>query len=205
MTRRLIVLVQALGLVAGGQLGTRLAARSGIATTPSSLLRHLMQLPVPVARAVRAVGVDDFSWKKRHRYGTLLVDLERHKIVEVLADRESATLERWLKAHPEVEVVSRDRSKEYTKAATRAAPQARAASWTASIWCAIWQRCLRSCLRTAAPRFVNKMLISFCHRRRERNLLVRFPLQPAGNSAPHLISKSPIKPVKPVVMIVSVR
>src|SRR5713226_2028262 len=115
MTGRLIALVQALGLAAGGQLGTRLAERVAITTTPSTLLGHLMQLPVPVARAVRVLGVDDFAWKKRHRYGTLLVDLERHKIIEVLADRESATVEQWLSMHPEVEVVSRDRGKEYTK------------------------------------------------------------------------------------------
>ena len=124
MTSRLIALVQALGLAAGGQMGTRLADRGAIATTPTTLLRHLMQLPTPLAPAVRILGVDDFAWKKRHRYGTLLVDLQRRKIVEVLADRESATLERWLRVHPEVEVVSRDRGKEYTKAVTRAAPQA---------------------------------------------------------------------------------
>ena len=98
MTTRLIALLQALGLGVGGQLGTRLADRSTIATSPSTLLRHLMQLPPPVPRAVRVLGVDDWSWKKRHRYGTLLVDLERHTIVELLADRESATLERWLSA-----------------------------------------------------------------------------------------------------------
>ena len=78
-----------------------------------------------MVRAVRVLGVDDWSWKKRHRYGTLLVDLERHKIVEVLADRESATLEQWLRGHPEVEIVSRDRGKDYARAVTRAAPQAR--------------------------------------------------------------------------------
>src|SRR2546421_4333292 len=124
MTTRLIALLQALGLGAGGQLGTRLADRSAITTTPSTLLRHLMQLPPPVARAVRVLGVDDWSWRKRHRYGTLLVDLERHKIVELLADRESATLERWLREHPEIKIVSRDRGKDYARAVTRAAPQA---------------------------------------------------------------------------------
>jgi len=65
MTPRLIALLQALGLGAGGQLGTRQAERSGIATTPSTLLRHLMQLPAPMIRAVRVLGVDDFAWKKR--------------------------------------------------------------------------------------------------------------------------------------------
>jgi transposase len=74
MTSRLIALLQALGLAAGGQLGTRLADRSGIATTPSTLLRHLMQLPPLKARVVRILGVDDWSWKKGRRYGTILVD-----------------------------------------------------------------------------------------------------------------------------------
>jgi transposase len=125
MTSRLIALVQALGLGAGGQMGTRLADRTAIATTPSTLLRHLMQLPTPPTPAVRVLGVDDFAWKKRFTYGTILVDLERRKIIDVLADRESATVETWLKAHPEVEIVSRDRGKEFAKAATLGAPQAR--------------------------------------------------------------------------------
>jgi transposase len=128
MTGRLIALLQALGLGAGGQMGTRQADRSsGIATSPSTLLRHLMQLPAPLRRAVRVLGVDDFAWKKRFTYGTILVDLERRKISDVLADRESATVEAWLQAHPEVELVIRDRGKDFTKAATRGAPQARAA------------------------------------------------------------------------------
>ncbi len=124
MTGRLIALLQALGLGAGGQMGTRQAARSGIATSPSTLLRHLMQLPAPLARAVRVLGVDDFAWKKRFTYGTILVDLERRKIIDVLADRESATVEAWLQEHPEVELVIRDRGKDFTKAATIGAPQA---------------------------------------------------------------------------------
>ena len=124
MTGRLIALLQAVGLGAGGQMGTRQADRSGIATSPSTLLRHLMQLPTPLARAVRVLGVDDFAWKKRFTYGTILVDLERRKIIDVLADRESATVEAWLHEHPEVELVVRDRGKDFTKAAIRGAPQA---------------------------------------------------------------------------------
>jgi transposase len=125
LTSRLLALVQALGLGAGGQMGTRLADRTAIATTPSSLLRYLMQLPTLPTPAVRVLGVDDFAWKKRFTYGTILVDLERRKIIDVLADRESATVETWLQAHPEVEIVSRDRGKEFAKAATLGAPQAR--------------------------------------------------------------------------------
>lgn len=124
MTGRLIALLQAIGVVAGGQQGTRLADRCAIATSPSSLLRHVMQLPAPPARAVRVLGLDDFAWKKRFTYGTILVDLERRTIIDVLADRESATVEAWLQAHPEVEVVSRDRGKDFAKAATLGAPQA---------------------------------------------------------------------------------
>jgi transposase len=124
MTPRLIALVQSLGLVAGGQMGTRQAERTGIATTPSTLLRYLMQVPDPATRAVRVLGLDDFAWKKRFTYGTILVDLERRKIIDVLPDRESATVEKWLREHPGVNVVSRDRGKEFTKAATQALPQA---------------------------------------------------------------------------------
>jgi len=105
-------------------VGTRLADCTGIATTTSTLLRHLMQ-PPPVTRAVQVPGVDDWSWKKCHRYGTLLVDLERRKIVEVLADREGAKLEQWLREHPAVEKVSHHRVKDYVRAVTRTAPQAR--------------------------------------------------------------------------------
>jgi transposase len=113
MTRRLFTLVQVLGLVAGGQQGTRLAKRSGIATTPSTLLRQLMQLRAPTTKAVRVLGVDDWSWKKGRRFGTVLVDLERHKIIDLLPDRERETFARWLRDHPSVELISRDRGTDY--------------------------------------------------------------------------------------------
>jgi transposase len=125
MTTRLLALVQVIGLVAGGQQGTRLAERSGITTTPSTLLRQLMQLRAPTTKAVRVLGVDDWSWKKGRRYGTILVDLERHAIIELLEDRAKDTFARWLRAHPEVRIISRDRGTDYAAAAREAAPQAR--------------------------------------------------------------------------------
>jgi transposase len=125
MTRRLLALVQVLGLVAGGQQGTRLAGRFGIATTPSTLLRQLMQLRVPTTKAVRVLGVDDWSWKKGRRYGTILVDLERHAIIDLLQDRSKDTFAKWLRVHPEVRLISRDRGTDYAAAPREAAPQAR--------------------------------------------------------------------------------
>ena len=113
MTRRLIWLLQITGLATGGELGMRLAERHGIATTPTTLLRHLMKYPSRKAAPVRVLGVDDWSWKKGRRYGTLLVDLERHEIIDVLEDRGSATFAAWLLEHPEVDIISRDRATQY--------------------------------------------------------------------------------------------
>src|SRR5438876_2230445 len=73
---------------------------------------------------IRVVGVDDWSWRRGKRFGSILVNLETHKIVDLLADREAESVRRWLAAHPQVEVVSRDRGKTYIDRATSGAPQA---------------------------------------------------------------------------------
>ena len=77
------------------------------------------------AAAVRVAGVDDWAWRKGHNYGTIIVDLERREVVEVLADRSAATTASWFKDHPDVEVVTRDRAGLYAEAAREGAPQAR--------------------------------------------------------------------------------
>lgn len=70
------------------------------------------------------LGVDDFAFRKRKRYGTILVDLERHRVIDLLPNRESETLQKWLEAHPTVEVVSRDRWWAYARGTSDGAPQA---------------------------------------------------------------------------------
>ena len=75
--------------------------------------------------AVHVAGVDDWAWRKGSNYGTIIVDLERHEVVDVLADRSAATTANWFKDHPSVEVVSRDRAGLYAEAAREGAPQAR--------------------------------------------------------------------------------
>ena len=75
--------------------------------------------------AVRVAGIDDWAWRKGASYGTIIVDLERRRVVDVLADRSAETTAGWLKKHPGVEVVSRDRAGIYAEAARQGAPQAR--------------------------------------------------------------------------------
>jgi transposase len=89
-----------------------------------TLLRHLRVVACPPPTSVRIPGVDDWAWKKGQTYGTLLVDLELRKPIELLPDRKEETLTAWLRTHPEVEVVSRDRGGEYAAAARKGAPQA---------------------------------------------------------------------------------
>jgi transposase len=74
--------------------------------------------------AVRVLGIDDFAWRRGQRYGTVLCDLERRRIVDLLPDREVGTVEAWLADHPEITIVSRDHGGGYGPAATKAAPQA---------------------------------------------------------------------------------
>jgi transposase len=97
----------------------------GLLIDGSTLLRQVRRRiqPSPVA-APRVLGVDDWAWKKGHRYGNILCDLEAGKIVDLLPDRESATVATWLREHPGTEIVSRDRASAYAEAARRAAPHA---------------------------------------------------------------------------------
>ena len=123
-TTRLTEVVRLLAFALGGEPGARIVKRLGMAASPATLLRLIRRTAVASAPTPRALGVDDWAFRKGHRYGTILVDLEQHRIVDVLPARSAEPVVEWLKAHPGVEVFSRDRAPAYAEAARKGAPQA---------------------------------------------------------------------------------
>jgi len=125
MTNRLSEQLQTIGFATCGQLGERLAPKLGMGVSGPTLLRRMRTISIPPPAKVRVLGIDDWAWKKGQTYGTILVDLERRRTIDLLPDRSTETVVAWLRAHPEVEIVSRDRGTEYAAAARKGAPQAR--------------------------------------------------------------------------------
>lgn len=116
--------LRSIAFALGSKAGAALAKAGGMMTSGTSLLR-LIRATTIISRATpRVLGVDDWSLRKGHTYGTLLVDLEQHVVVDVLQGRDGDTLATWLVEHPGVEVISRDRSGDYAQGARRGAPEA---------------------------------------------------------------------------------
>jgi transposase len=124
LTVRLCEALQSLGLATCGELGTRLAERLAIQTSPTTILRRIMILPTAATEQVSELGIDDFSFPRGRKFGTILVDMQRHEVIDMLPDRKAETSAPWMATHPEIVLVSRDRGGDYASAAASGAPQA---------------------------------------------------------------------------------
>ena len=123
-TRRLHEILELFGFALGGEGGTRLLRRLGMKASPSSLLRYVRGSPEIVYPRPHVVGIDDWAFRRGRRYGTMIVDLERHEVIDLLEDREAGAVRAWLERHPQIRIIARDRGGAYAEAATKGAPQA---------------------------------------------------------------------------------
>jgi len=123
-TDRLEILIHHLGLALGGRPAESFARRLMVPASRDTMLRTVRRRAQRPTERLKVIGIDDWAFRRGHRYGTLICDLERRRVIALLPDRESGTVEAWLSAHPEIAVLARDRGGCYGEAATRALPMA---------------------------------------------------------------------------------
>ena len=126
-TARAAELVHLFGHGLGGRPGERLLKRIGMPTSDDTILRSFKRRAKErrAETSVRVVGLDDWAWRKGSTYGTIIVDLERREVIDLLPDRSAGATADWLKQHPDIEIISRDRCGSFAQGAHEGAPQAR--------------------------------------------------------------------------------
>ncbi len=123
-TRRLSEAHARTGLALGGQPAARLLFHLAMPASATTLLRAIRDPPLPSGTKPHVVGVDDWALRKGRTYGTIVIDLERRRPIDLLPDRSAATLADWLRREPQIRIVARDRSTEYARGTTSGAPTA---------------------------------------------------------------------------------
>lgn len=123
-TQRLAHQQRHLGLALGGEAGARELSTLAMPLSADTLLRLIRAVPQRTIAVLHVVGIDDWAWRKGQSYGTILVDLETHQVVDLLADRSAESVRAWFEAHPGITIVSRDRGAEYIEGISQGAPQA---------------------------------------------------------------------------------
>lgn len=119
-----------LGLALGGEAGAKLGQKLGLRASPDTVLRLVKTPPTLIQptsspTAPTKIAIDDWSWKRGRQFGTIIVDLDSHRVVDLLQERSVQTVTAWLQQQPQLQLVSRDRSTEYALAISQGAPQAR--------------------------------------------------------------------------------
>ena len=123
-TLRLADSLLAVGVALDGRAGSRLTQRLQRPTPLASLLQVVRHAPLPQPPDLHAIGIDEWAWRRGYHYGAIVVDLETHRVVDLLPDRSSESAAQWLAQHPGITVVGRDRSDLYANGTTQGAPRA---------------------------------------------------------------------------------
>lgn len=114
----------AIGFAAGGEPGSRLSRKLAMPVSGDTLLRMIRAAGFEPPKSARVVGIDDWAWRKGQRYGTIICDLERGRVLDLLPDRNAGTVASWLERYPGIEIIARDRAGVYADGARRGAPKA---------------------------------------------------------------------------------